>query len=225
MNVVLPNSDKHQLRQRPRVPLLTQLANMITASTAGRSDTSHEAQPEGLVSHGLVTGMPEPNEFSVIMLLIRTASIINASSTDGDIVITGVDPEPHLPDNLTDKTSRVHLTTLEASAAILVQGGEVIAAAYTPDSGAVLITDAAVANIKSELDMAADHSVPVDTDNVILVESESRLYPLNITAISNPETEPQAPAPHNPHNLRVVEPGQNLWKEFKDGYKWAYVLV
>ena len=223
MNSVTSPSDE---TSRSTSPPGTKLANMITASTAGQRDTSHEAQPEDLVSHGLVTGMPEPNEFSVIMMLIRTASIINASSTDGDIVITGVDPEPpRLPDTLMDKTLRVHLTTLEASAAILVQGGEVIAAAYTPDSGAVLITDAAAANIKSESDMAADHPVPVDTDNVILVESESRLYPLNITAISNPEMEPQAPAAHNPHNLRVVEPGQNLWKEFKDGYEWAYVLV
>jgi hypothetical protein len=186
---------------------------------------SHEAQPERLVSRGLVTDTPEPNEFSVIMLLIRIASIINASSSDGDIAIAGVDSRHHSPDNLTDKTSRVHLTTLEASAAILVQGGEVIAAAYTPDSGAVLITDAATANIQSELDMATDHPVPVDTDNVILVESESRLYPLNITAISNPETEPQAPSPQNPHNLRVVEEGKNLWMEFKDGYKWACALM
>ena len=93
---------------------------------------------------------------------------------------------------------------MEALAAILVQGGEVIAAAYTPDSGAVLITDVATANIQSELDMATGHPVPVDMDNVILVESESRLYPLDITAISKKRNHR-----HTPPRILITS---GLWK-------------
>jgi hypothetical protein len=49
--------------------------------------------------------------------------------------------------------------------------------------------DGVMANMKSEFDMATDLPVPVESDNVILVESESRLYPLIITMISNSEAE------------------------------------
>jgi hypothetical protein len=48
----------------------------------------------------------------------------------------------------------------------------------------IMARDGVTANMKSEFDMATDLPVPVESDNVILVESESRLYPLIITMIS-----------------------------------------
>jgi hypothetical protein len=46
----------------------------------------------------------------------------------------------------------------------------------------------------------------------------------NYIVMTNSYQETQGGKASNPHNLRVINGGQDLWCEFKDGYCWLYAL-
>jgi hypothetical protein len=148
-------------------------------------------------------------EFSVIMLLLRVACRLKAPEEDLTIHAQLIPQARGNTEELSDMS--VHLTPLEASAGILVQHGDVIATTYADTIGTVIVTDST-----SAINSDTDTPIPLQS------QSASKLYRLNNP---NPTTISEGSQPHrNPHNLRVLQPGRDLWSALKGNYKWMYAL-
>lgn len=125
------------------------------------------------------------------------------------------------------------LAPLEALAAILVQHGEVIAASYTLEAGAVIVADSDTLigkdsiiadpdTLTSKQDSDIPDSVAPSRMKVKVDDSGHPLCQFIVIRNSYPET--QGAQSSNPHNLRVVDGGTDLLCEFKGSYHWIYVM-
>ena len=170
----------------------------------------------------------KPAEFSTLMLLLRAACTLNAGS-NAEVSISTQATESFGAQEIHDPL----LAPLEALAAILVQHGEVIAASYTLEAGAVIVADSGT--------LAPKDSVVANTDTLTLkqesnipdgvvparlkVNADDSGHPsCNYIITTNSYWETQGAKASNPHNLRVMDGGKDLWREFKDEYHWIYAL-
>ena len=115
------------------------------------------------------------------------------------------------------------LSPLEAMAAILVQHGEVIAVCYT-EAGTIAAADSYAANLNSVLESdIPDSTVPINLFQP-KVNHAHKVYSPEFAATTN-STKVKEYQGKNPHNLRVIKSGVDLWHGFKDRYWWAYALL
>jgi hypothetical protein len=175
---------------------------------------------------------PEPTEFSTLMLLLRAASLFNAKKWNGEV------STPTLAACQESECSRseVVLAPLEALAAILVQHGEVIAVSYMSDTNAVVSTDSHTADSHTSdshtaVSTTADSDVPdaIVPATLLKVNSEvTEIYPAQFSAVTNSTTtlDSQVTDPQvNPHDLKIIDHGEDLWANFKgQSFRWAYAL-
>jgi hypothetical protein len=159
----------------------------------------------------------QPTEFSTLILLLRTTCMLKAKP-NGEISIHN--PEPFGVDLLDD----LLLAPLEALAGILVQHGEVIAAGYT-EAGAVIISSTSVQDSGVAESDVPDAVLPENFMKVNKNDS-SNLYSNFVVTTNSYEPKTQGAKASNPHNLRVMEGGEDLWCEFRgpDQYRWVYAL-
>lgn len=183
-------------------------------------------------------GQP-PTEFSTLMLLLRAACMLHAKMPESNSEVSISTADEFGVDLLDDPL----LAPLEALAGILVQHGEVIAASYTLEAGGVIfttsdtLTDRLVEDPVKGLvkglvkDPVEDSDVP---DSVVpgsfmrdkVNTNDSSNLPSTFVITTNSyESATQAAKASNPHNLRVMKGGKDLWREFKDHeYRWIYAL-
>ena len=195
-------------------------------------------------------------EFSTLMLLLRAACALNAGSAEEVSMISTPGAGSFGVSEIDDPL----LAPLEAMAAILVQHGEVIAASYTVEAGAVVVANSCTLAAKDSVIMNPDPLTPKDSvvanpdpltptdsvltnpdttltsiqdsdvpDSVVPARLKVNTYDLghpscNYIVTTNSYRETQGGKASNPHNLRVMNGGQDLWREFKDGYHWIYAL-
>jgi hypothetical protein len=179
-------------------------------------------------------GQP-PTEFSTLMLLLRAACMLHAKMPQSNPEVSISTADEFGVDLLDDPL----LAPLEALAGILVQHGEVIAASYTLEAGGVIfttsdtLTEGLVEDPVKGLvkDPVEDSDVP---DSVVPgsfmrdkvnAKDSSNLPSTFVITTNSYESATQAAKASNPHNLRVMKGGKDLWREFKDHeYRWIYAL-
>jgi hypothetical protein len=125
------------------------------------------------------------------------------------------------------------LAPLEALAAILVQHSEVIAASYTLEAGAVIVVDldtlAPKDSVVANPDTVTSKQESDIPDSVIPAQLKVNTNDLghlscNYIITTNSYRETQGAKASDPHNLRVMDGGKDLWCKFKDEYHWIYAL-
>ena len=166
-------------------------------------------------------------EFSTLMLLLHTACMLHAKMPESNSEVSISTADEFGVDLLDDPL----LAPLEVLAGILVQHGEVIVASYTLEAGRVIfmtsdtLTDGLVEDPVKDSDVP-DSIVPGSFMRDKVNTNDSSNLPSTFVITTNSyESATQAVKASNPHNLRVMKGGKDLWREFKDHeYRWIYAL-
>jgi hypothetical protein len=109
------------------------------------------------------------------------------------------------------------LAPLEAMAGILVQHGEVLAASYTLEAGRVIfMASDTLTEVPIEDSDVPDSIIPENFREKVNTNDSGPPCPNFVITTNSYEPTTQEVKTSNPHNLRIMEGGKDLWHKFKD---------